>query len=168
MSDLVDLKERVDATINMADERHYFGASVKYQRALEARVAKLEAEVERLHGVVGEYLTALEEANAEVERLTVRDDAGNPVDANALARNLLALLDEARSEVERLRADRKILFALRNAAEHVWDITIDDPDNTDAVLELLAKPLDDAKKVFDRVIAETDARAALAGEEGGE
>ena len=108
------------------------------------------------------------EAEAEVERLTVRDDAGNPVDANALARNLLALLDEARSEVERLRADRKILFALRNAAEHVWDITIDDPDNTDAVLELLAKPLDDAKKVFDRVIAETDARAALAGEEGGE
>ena len=73
------------------------------------------------------------------------------------ARELLA-------EVERLRADRKVLFALRNAAEHVWDITIDDPDNTDAVLELLAKPLDDAKKVFDRVIAETDARVALAGE----
>ena len=43
MSDLAQLKEQVDATINLADERRYFGASVKYQRALEAEVERLRS-----------------------------------------------------------------------------------------------------------------------------
>jgi hypothetical protein len=58
MSDLADLKAQVGATINLADERRYFGASVKYQRALEA-------EVERLRDAFDRFLTAC--ANREHE-----------------------------------------------------------------------------------------------------
>ena len=46
MSDLARLKREVDETINLADERRYFGASVKYQRALEAEVERLRAALE--------------------------------------------------------------------------------------------------------------------------
>lgn len=73
MSDLAALKERVDATINMADERHYFGASIAYQKALEAEIERLTRELNQ--EAVRSEMRATERDRAERERDEARAQA---------------------------------------------------------------------------------------------